>query len=64
VKLIKVLCTLMGLCWFIAWIRHDYPFPVRAALPFLDGPRPIIYDLAQLVMLGWAAIAAKHLVRR
>lgn len=63
-KLIKVSCILTGLCWFIAWVRQDYLFPLRAALPLVGGPRPAMYDLTQLMMLALAAIAAKHLVRR
>lgn len=63
-KLIKVFCILIALCWFIVWVRHDYSFPLCAALPLVGGPRPAMYDLTQLVMLAWAAIAAKHLVRK
>jgi hypothetical protein len=63
-KLVKVLCILIAWSWLIAWVRHDYPFPLRAAVPLCGGPRPVLYDLVQLAMLVWTAIAATVLARR
>lgn len=64
-KLVQLLCVVLGVCWFVAWVRHDYPFPLRAALPFMaGGDRPAVYDVVQLVLLVWTGVAARRLGRR
>jgi hypothetical protein len=63
-KFVHLLWVSLGLSWFLTWVRHDCPFPVRAALPFAGTGRPPLYDVAQLVLLAWTGFAARRLLQR
>ncbi len=48
----------------LAWIRHDYPFALREAVPFASGARPSFYDVVQLGMIVIALRAARRMLQR
>lgn len=60
----KLLLILFVAFCVIAWLTRDYKVSLAGLVPFAgDGPVGL-YDVAGLVMLVWAAWAARRLWRR